>query len=144
MASYPSLLRLRFVLLSIIVLATSQSAHAVTGECPIEGLNPEAIEQSARDAPSCQRAFELFRLCNSGAGGDVGVGEAVTKRCESEFINTLSKTERQTYRGAQNRCARKYRHETGTMYRSCEAFCGAEVAFSYAKRALRRADRKRP
>ena len=144
MARYPSILRVRFVLVSIIVLITSQSAHSVTGECPIEGFNSEIIEQSARDAPSCQRAFELFRLCNSGAGGDVGVGAAVTERCESEFISTLSKIERQTYRGAQNRCARKYRHETGTMYRSFEAFCGAEVAFSYAKRALQRTDRKRP
>ena len=143
MMNFVSLLRVPMVIVSLIV-GGSHYAHSATGECPIEGFNSEKIEQSARDAPSCQRAFELFRLCNSGAGGDVGVGAAVTERCESEFIHTLSTTERQTYRGAQSRCARKYRQETGTMYRSFEAFCGAEVAFSFAKRAVQRAARKRP
>jgi hypothetical protein len=62
----------------------------------------------------------------------------VTERCEAEFLNHLGKSERQAYRRAQERCARKYRHELGTMYRSFEAFCGAEVALSYARRSARR------
>ena len=125
------------IVLAISSLAASHPAHAVTGECPIEGFESEKVEQAARNAASCQRSFELFRLCSSAAGSDVAVGAAVTKRCESEFLGGLSQTERQTYKRAQGRCARKYRHEAGTMYRSFEAFCGAKVAFTYAERAAR-------
>ena len=124
--------------LAISALGASHPARAGTGECPIEGFDSERIEQAARHAASCQQSFELFRLCSSTAGSDVAVGAAVTQRCESEFVKNLSKSEQQTYRRAQDRCARKYRHEAGIMYRSFEAFCGAKVASSYAKRAARK------
>jgi hypothetical protein len=66
---------------------------------------------------------------------------AGAERCEGEFLDRLTKAEKQVYRRAQQRCARKYRHEFGTMYRSFEAHCGAEVALSYAKRLRRRVSR---
>jgi hypothetical protein len=36
-------------------------------------------------------------------------------------------------------CDRKYQNESGTMYRSFTAFCRAEVAQRYARRALKSA-----
>jgi hypothetical protein len=117
----------------------SSRAEAAEKECPVESFESEKIEEAARSAPSCERSFEIFRRCSSGASGDVGVGAVVTERCEAEFLGRLNKAERQTYRRAQECCARKYRHELGTMYRSFEAYCGAEVALSYAKRFRRRA-----
>jgi hypothetical protein len=130
----------RLVALALLggVASFGQPAQAITQECPVEGFDSDKIEEAARTAPSCERSFRVFRLCGSGASGDVGLGSVVTERCEAEFLNHLNKSERQAYRRAQERCARKYRHELGTMYRSFEAFCGAEVALSYARRSARR------
>ena len=36
-------------------------------------------------------------------------------------------------------CDRKYRNESGTMYRSATAFCRAEVAQRYSQKALKQA-----
>jgi hypothetical protein len=108
--------------------------HAVAAECPIVGFDWEKIEAAARTAPSCERSFQMLASCSSGAGSDVGLGSVVTSRCEADFLTKLSSAQRQVYRSAQVRCQRKYRQESGTMYRSFEAFCGAEIARSYARR----------
>ena len=55
-------------------------------------------------------------------------------KCEAEFVSKLSRGRLGEYRRAQSRCSRKYRHESGTMYRSFEAHCAAEVARSHAGR----------
>ena len=61
MTSSSCLLRLvPLVLVSSIVVGAIQSAHAVTGECPIEGFNSEIIEQAARDAPPCPRLAAII------------------------------------------------------------------------------------
>ena len=62
------------------------------------------------------------------------MGEVVVAKCKGEFVSRLSKGRLSEYRRAQSRCARKYLHESGTMYRSFEAHCAAEVARSYARR----------
>ena len=109
-------------------------ALAATQDCPIQGFDLDKIEEAARNAPTCDRSLELFRLCGSGATSDVQLGAAVTERCEGDFLARLSKAQRTEYRRAQARCARKYARESGTMYRSFEAYCGAEVARSFARR----------
>jgi hypothetical protein len=123
---------------AVLILAAGASpmgqAAAATQDCPIQDFDLDKIEEAARTAPTCDRSLELFRLCGSGATSDVQLGAAVTERCEGDFLARLSKAQQAEYRRAQSRCARKYAHETGTMYRSFEAFCAAEVARSFARR----------
>ena len=88
-------------------------------------------------APSCLRAIAIFEACEFGASGDVGLGAAVTKKCEADFMGKLSAAQKRAYDQAQKRCARKYRNKSGTMYRSFEAFCGAYVARDYSARFLK-------
>jgi pimeloyl-ACP methyl ester carboxylesterase len=121
------------VALSFIVGIGSRT-HAVAAECPVPGFDWEKIEEAARAAPSCERSFQMLARCSSGAGSDVGLGSVVTSRCEADFLTKLSSAQRQVYRSAQARCQRKYQQESGTMYRSFEAFCGAEIARAYARR----------
>jgi hypothetical protein len=121
------------VALSFIVGIGSRT-HAVAAECPASDFDWEKIEEAARTAPSCERSFQLLARCSSGAGSDVGLGSVITNRCEVDFLTKLSSAQRQVYRSAQARCQRKYQQESGTMYRSFEAFCGAEIARSYARR----------
>ena len=101
--------------------------------------NLKAIEDPLRRAPSCQRAVALFGICELGAGGDVSLGVAVTERCEGDFLSKLSATQKRAYDREQKHCARKYRNEAGTMYRSFEAFCGAYVARNYSAKFLKAA-----
>jgi hypothetical protein len=81
--------------------------------------------------------MDLFKACAFGAGGDTGLGAIVTEKCEGDFLARLSKAERRVYNGQIKACDRKYARETGTMYRSFEAFCRAGVAQRYARRAAR-------
>jgi hypothetical protein len=87
-----------------------------------------------QDAPSCEKALDLFRACSLGAGGDVALGAIVVEKCEAGFLGRLTREQRRTYDREQKRCQNKYRRESGTMYRSFEAFCGAELARNYAHR----------
>ena len=45
---------------------------------------------------------------------------------------TISKAQRAAYEQGIKRCNTKYRNEDGTMYRSFEAFCRAELAVKTA------------
>jgi hypothetical protein len=102
--------------------------------CPIEDFTEDAREKLLQDAPSCDRALDLFRACSLGASGDVALGAVVVEKCEAGFLNRLTREQRRTYDREQKRCQNKYRREAGTMYRSFEAFCGAELARNYARR----------
>jgi hypothetical protein len=125
------------------IVGVGSRTHAIAAECPVAGFDWEKIEEAARTAPSCERSFQTFASCSSGAGSDVGVGAVVTSRCEADFLAKLSSTQRRFYRTAQARCQRKYQQESGTMYRSFEAFCGAELARVYARRYAARPTVKR-
>ena len=111
---------------------------AETQECPIEELTYEARETVIRSAPSCDRAMELFGLCSYQASRDIPLGAIVREKCEAGFLGRLNAAQRRTYQQGQNRCAHKYRHESGTMYRSFEALCGAQLARTYAHRFSKR------
>ena len=126
-----------FMLMVMIVPVTDTQAAPKSGqpkECPIGDLSLEAREEVLRSAPSCDKSLELFGLCSFGASGDVSLGAIVTEKCEADFLAKLSKRQRRAYHREQKRCAGKYRHESGSMYRSFEAYCGAEVARTYARR----------
>jgi hypothetical protein len=129
---------LAVVAVLVVLGADAQSAPRTEPECPIADMAIEKVQDAARNAPSCDKSLEVFRLCGSGATSDIILGGIVTEKCEADFLRRLSRRERRAYANAQHRCERKYRHETGSMYRSAEAYCVAEVARTYARRLARR------
>jgi hypothetical protein len=128
------------IVLAAVMLAISTAASAAKDkpkkeECPT--LDHQEIEDLLRKAPSCQRAGALFESCQFGASGDVSLGAIVTGKCEGDFLGKLDAAQRRAYDREQKRCQRKYAHEDGTMYRSFEAFCGADVARNYSAKFLK-------
>jgi len=129
------------ILLSVavlVILGVGADAAPKSGECPVEDVSLDKVQDAARNAPSCDKSLEVFRLCGAGASSDVALGGIVTEKCEAEFLSRLNRRERRAYRREQNSCAGKFRHEQGTMYRSFEAFCSAALAHDYARRVARR------
>jgi hypothetical protein len=55
---------------------------------------------------------------------------------QRRYLRLLNAAKRRAYDREQKRCQRKYAHEDGTMYRSFEAFCGADVARNYSAKFL--------
>ena len=102
---------------TLICCSAAASAAAPLRECPVEDFDFAPRLEAVRSAPSCEIAVELFGLCGSAAGSDVDWGEVVVAKCEGEFVSRLSKGRLSEYRRAQSRCARKYLHESGTMFR---------------------------
>ena len=130
------------IILAAMMLAISIAASAAKDEpkkeqCPM--LDHKEIEELLNKAPSCQRALALFEICQFGSSGDVSLGAIVTHKCEGDFLSKLNGTQRRAYQRDQERCRRKYRSEDGSMYRSFEAFCGANVARNYSARFLKAA-----
>ena len=110
-------------------------ALSATQDCPT--LDRDGIEKLLKDATSCDKSMEMFNACAYGFGGDTLLSEIVIEKCEGDFLSKLSKAEERSYRQKVKRCDYKYRNETGTMYRSFEAFCRAGVAQNYSTRALK-------
>jgi hypothetical protein len=125
------------VILAFTAAAAFAAEDAKKEACPTSGL--DAIADLIRQAPSCRRAIALFEICAFGASGDVALGAAATEKCEGDFLSKLSPAQRQAYDRGQKLCARKYQNQEGTMYRSFEAFCGADVARDYSARFLKAA-----
>jgi hypothetical protein len=129
---------------AIVVLAISVVAGAAKDEprkeakkeeCPT--LDMQEVEGLLRQAPSCQRARVLFEICQSGSSGDVGLGAVVIGKCEGDFLKRLGQAQKRAYDRQQKKCLSKYENEQGTMYRSFEAFCGADLASKYSGRFLK-------
>jgi hypothetical protein len=107
---------------------------AVPKECPRAFSDRDEIVKDLSEAPTCQASLATFTACAGGASGDVEYGDAVTKRCESDFVAKLNPAQKRTYEAEHKRCERKYMKQEGTMYRSFEAFCHSQVAAKYARR----------
>ena len=108
------------------------TANAATLDCPTrEG---DKVLDLLDQAPTCEKSLTLFEACGYGSSADVALGEAVIRKCEGDFLTQLSNSQHQSYDREQMRCWRKYRKESGTMYRSFEAFCRANLAKDYARR----------
>lgn len=128
-----------FVLLSVTMAAIS-SAQAV--ECPRPGAIDE-VAAAIGGAATCAAAARLARACAVGAGGDVSLAAAAERVCERSFLSRSGPKASMAYRRQRAACRRKHQDESGTMYRSFEAFCGAEIARSYARRYAARAGAQR-
>ena len=103
-------------------------------QCPHALGEFDKISQDMDKAPTCSAALELFSACSVGASSDVRIGGTVLGRCERDFLTRLNKAQKRDYQAERNRCERKYSRREGSMYRSAEVFCLAEVAGRYAKR----------
>jgi hypothetical protein len=86
---------------------------------------------------------KIFQNCEFGASGDVDLGAAVEKNCGADFLARLEAPKKRSYQRKMRVCHRKYRNQSGTMYRSFTAFCRAEVAQRYSRRALKTAGSSR-
>ena len=95
-------------------------------------LGYEAREQVLRQAPSCDKAKELFGDCAYGASGDISLGQIVTEKCEATFLQMLGAAQRRSYDHEMKRCDDQYKNKDGTMYRAMAAGCRADLAQSYA------------
>lgn len=131
----------RFTWAVSLLITVSAPAIADTDQCPVLD-GKERLELLAH-APTCDKSLALFQACSYGAGGDVGLSEVVVKKCERDFLTRLSAWQRRIYDRKQRRCARKYQNESGTMYRSFEAFCSANLAQAYAHRFTKAANHER-
>lgn len=132
---------MRFALF-LVVLAFAAAVPGVVSaapkdpkECPRPFSDREQITADLAAARSCTAAVDLFAACQGGASGDIEYGDIVVKRCERDFLGGLTPAKLRTYRDAHKQCGRKYAKQSGTMYRSFEAFCHAEVAQTFARRA---------
>jgi hypothetical protein len=117
--------------ISFVAIAIAPAA-AATKDCPT--LDGDKILERLDQAPTCADSRALFEACSYGASGDVGLSEVVVRKCEGDFLTKLSKSQRHAYDQQHKRCSRKYQNQSGTMYRSFEAFCSANLARDYARR----------
>jgi len=129
-------MRLRSCLAGLALVLIGGVAHAAE-ECPAKSTSMDDIIAVLNAAPSCDRAMTLFDACAYGASGDVQFGEAVKKKCEADFVGRLRTPQKLSYQRELRVCDRKYRNKSGTMYISATAFCRAEVAQRYSRRALK-------
>jgi hypothetical protein len=132
----------RFVLVACITaVAVSAAVAGPKGsepkECPATEHTLDAIAAAVGATSSCEESMQVFEACAYGASGDVPLGGIVVKKCEGDFLSKLGQVQRRAYDQEQTSCNRKYRNEQGTMYRSFEAFCRAQVAQTYSRRGLR-------
>jgi hypothetical protein len=112
---------------SVILLPTRLAA---TEECL--NLEFEAREALVRQAPTCDKAVELFGNCAFGGSGDIGLGQIVTEKCQADFLQKLSAKQRRSYQREIKDCNDAYKNEEGTVGRAIAAGCRADVAQSYA------------
>ena len=129
-------MRLRSWLAGLALVLFGSVAHAAE-QCPAKSNAMEDIIAVLNTAPSCDRAMKLFEACEYGASGDVQFGEIVEKKCEADFIGRLKPSQKLLYQRELRVCDGKYRNKSGTMYISFAAFCRAEVAQHYSRRALK-------
>jgi hypothetical protein len=133
-------MRLRSCLagLALVLLQSFLGGAAYAAEeCPAKSSSMDDIIAVLNAAPNCDRAMKLFEACAYGASGDVQFGEAVEKTCEADFLKDLKPAQKPGYQRELQACDRKYRNKSGTMYLSATAFCRAEVAQRYSRRALK-------
>jgi len=110
---------------------------AFAAVCLDKSMTLDEIVDAINATSGCEPAMKLFGDCEFGSSGDVRLGAAVEKKCEGDFRAGLTPPQKAAYQREMRVCDRKYRNESGTMYLSFTAFCRAEVAQRYSRRALK-------
>lgn len=67
--------------------------------------------------------------------GDVAVSLIVIKKCEGDFLPSLTKSARRGYERKVAACGKNFSGEGGTLFQSIRAICAAQVAHDYAVKA---------
>jgi hypothetical protein len=121
------------------VILSLGGAPALAAVCLEKSMTLDEIVDVINASPGCERAMKVFKDCEFGTSGDIRLGAAVEKKCEGDFLGRLKVPQKQAYKREMGVCDRKYRNESGTMYRSFTAFCRAQVAQRYSQRAVKAA-----
>jgi hypothetical protein len=127
--------------LAVILSLGASPALAVV--CQDTSMSLDEVVDVINAAPGCGRAMKIFEDCSLGTSGDVQMGEAVENKCEGDFLGKLKPAQKQAYRREMTVCDRKYRNESGTMYRSFTAFCRAKISLRYSGQAAKAASPSR-
>ena len=127
----------------LIVILQLGASPALAVVCQDTSMSLDEVVDVIKAAPGCDRAMKIFEDCSLGTSGDIRTGAAVEKKCEGDFLGTLKASQKQAYRREMNVCDRKYRNESGTMYRSFTASCRAQISQRYAHQALKAASPSR-
>ena len=127
-------------ILAILAIVLSLDAATARAEvCPAKSASMDDVIAAVNAASGCDRAMKVFESCQSGASADVQFGDAVEKKCESDFLARLKPAQTQAYQQEMAVCDNRHRNQSGTMYLSFNAFCRARVAQRYAQQALKAA-----
>lgn len=129
----------RSILAIMAVILFLGAAPARAAVCLGKSMTLEEIIGAIDATPGCERAMKLFEDCEFGTSGDIHLGAAVEKKCEAGFLNRLKAPQKRAYQRKMGVCDRKYENESGAMYRSFTAFCRAEIAQRYARKARKAA-----
>lgn len=127
--------------LAVILLLGASPALAVV--CQDTSMSLDEVVDVINAAPGCARAMKIFEDCELGTSGDIRMGAAVENKCEGDFLGRLKAPQKQAYQREMAACDRKYRNESGTMYRSFTAFCRAKISQRYSGHALKAASPSR-
>ncbi|WP_334270385.1 lysozyme inhibitor LprI family protein [Edaphobacter sp. HDX4] len=85
-----------------------------------------------RTSASCSAAHAYLRKCAWGSSADVGFAEIVRSRCEKDFIQILSATQKIIYADKSSLCADEFANQDGTLALSEQSTCFADIAFQFA------------
>lgn len=116
-------------------LMASGAMPALAMDCPAP--DHEQIEKLVTDALSCDASMQLLMACQLGASGDVGLSMIVIKKCEDDFLASLSAGARRGYERKVGACGDEFANQSGTLFQSIRAICAAQVAQNYASRAAK-------
>jgi hypothetical protein len=97
------------------------------------GSDAAALSTALEHAGSCRAAFAKLSECSWGSSADLAFGDVVVKVCEREFLAKLTAAGKANYAAEAALCAYEHALQDGTMYRSMEALCRAEVASRFAQ-----------
>jgi uncharacterized protein YecT (DUF1311 family) len=118
-----------------LLLAAAFSAFAASAALAGDacfGSDGEAMSAALKNAGSCRAALAKFSACAWGSSADLAFGDVVVKVCEGEFLAKLTPAGKANYEAEAGLCDYEHARQEGTMYRSAEALCRAEVASKFA------------
>jgi hypothetical protein len=134
-----TMLRVASIAMSLLLVASGGLiAPALGAVCQGESMTLDQIADVIKAAPTCDAGMKIFQDCSLSSSGDLQLGAAVREKCEADFLPKLQTPQKHVYEHEIKACGTKYAGKDGTMYRSWEAFCSAEVAQHYSQRALKR------
>ena len=94
--------------------------------CPIADYDADRISAAIEGAGSCYTAAGIAESCAFGSSLDVSFVASATAICERGF-GAMTATHKRAYDTLLGKCSAKFENESGTLYRSMNAFCDLEV-----------------